>query len=329
MGKGKKKARGKGKKRDDKKTNDIANASGDGNDEILDPPPQLRGPTPEQCERAREAAANRTEDPLKNWVRTNQEECPICMLPFPPRGGVNSTIYWYCCGKTICGGCAFGASKAQRKSGGDLEMAFKKLMICPFCRSNMSNYPTEKSQAKQEMKRANAGQPDSMYRVADYYFRGMMGVQQDKTKGWKWFHLALEAGSGQAAWEIGTCYFYGDGVDHDVEKALEYYQMAVELGFEGAYPNIGFVLMERGEIEKGMLNFRKAVMCGISYDGFFDELRRGFKNGFITKEEYAFTLRTHQTAVDETKSEERELYKKCQTKFPTQFGLLSQRGVRL
>ena len=30
---------------------------------------------------AREATLRRTEDPLKNWVRPDPVECPICMVP--------------------------------------------------------------------------------------------------------------------------------------------------------------------------------------------------------------------------------------------------------
>ena len=322
MGKGKKKARGKGKKRDGKKTNDNA-CGGRGGVTVVEPPPQEpeqvghQGPTPEQCERAREAAANRTEDPLENWIRADQEECPICMLPLPlggAGGGAISTIiirsaatiYWFCCGKTMCGGCLIGAGEVEYKNGGEGE----KLLICPFCRSNNNvDYRTEKSQAKSEMKRANAGQPDSMCRVASYYFGGEMGCMQNKAKGLKLYQGALEAGSGRAARSLGLCYDLGDGVDQDEEKALEYYQRAVELGFEPAYSSVGYILMERGEIEEGMLNFRKAAMCGTDDKNIFDELRTGFNDGFITKDEYAFTLRKSQAAVNERKSEERELYK--------------------
>ena len=65
------------------------------------PPP----PRPEQIQglrRAREAAAKRTKDPLKSWVRPQREECPICLLPLPLRR--NETLYHNCCGKTMCKG---------------------------------------------------------------------------------------------------------------------------------------------------------------------------------------------------------------------------------
>ena len=88
MGKGKKKT--KGKKRGGNKVND----TGLGDTSTWQA-------TPEQLERARLAATNRAEDPLKNWIRPKNEECPICMLPLPFSPSENK--YWYCCGKTDVG----------------------------------------------------------------------------------------------------------------------------------------------------------------------------------------------------------------------------------
>ena len=70
MGKGKKKAKGKkmsGGKKVKKDTN-------------VDDSYRLQlqyAITPEQKEKGRLAAANRTEDPLKNWTRLQNEECPL------------------------------------------------------------------------------------------------------------------------------------------------------------------------------------------------------------------------------------------------------------
>ena len=47
-------------------------------------------------------------------------------------------------------------------------------------------------------------------------------------------------------------------------------------------------------------------MCGTSEECLFNILRDGFKNGFITKDEYAFTLRENQKACNEMKSVDRE-----------------------
>ena len=101
MGKGKKKAN-KGKKRNGgKKTRDDQG--------VICDPSSLQ--IEQQIERIRlaaemasETAANRTEDPLKNWTRLRNEECPICMLPLP----LEPSEFNYCvtCGKTVCMGCA-------------------------------------------------------------------------------------------------------------------------------------------------------------------------------------------------------------------------------
>ena len=47
-------------------------------------------------------------------------------------------------------------------------------------------------------------------------------------------------------------------------------------------------------------------MCGVNNEELFDYLRTGFICGYITKDEYAFTLRKYQEAYDEMKSDARE-----------------------
>ena len=159
------------------------------------------------------------------------------------------------------------------------------------------------------MKRANAGNSESMNRVGSYYFFGQKGVQQDKAEGLRWCHRAVEAGSGRAAMYIGRCYLIGDGVDQDIDKALEYFQKSAELGYIPAFCSIAIMLMANGEIEEGMLNYRKAVMCGYCCDDLFRALRDVFKDGYITKEEYAHTLRENQKACNEMKSDAREAWR--------------------
>ena len=88
---------------------------------------------------------------------------------------------------------------------------------------------------------------------------------------------------------------------------MEYYHKSAELGFMHAFPVIGRIYLTMGEIEEGMLNLRKAAMCGtIGDDSLFKLLRDGFKYGYITKDEYAFTLRENQAACNEMKSDGRE-----------------------
>ena len=297
MGKGKKKAKGKKMSGGKKVTED--NSANDS--------PRRFQPSQEQVQMAIMATANRTEDPLKNWTRIQNEECPICMLPLPHQ--VKELTYWNCCGKMICSSCQFSVGEAHVMSVGDqddMEKIYKeaveKAKTCPFCRTEHSGSHTH---LEKVMERANAGQHEAMCRVGECYFQGEMGLRQDKAEGSKWFHRALEAGSGKAGYILGA-YYSDDGVEQDIEKSLEYYQKSVDLGFSPSFMLMGHVLKNKGDIEEAMLNYRKAAMCGMSDKYIFDQLRTGFKCGFITKDEYAFTLREHQKACNEMKSDGRE-----------------------
>ena len=305
MGKGKKKV--KGKKRDGKKTNDDK-AVGEGKHVWSVKEKNVwsvKEPTLEQHERAIEAAVNRTEDPLKNWTRVQNEECPICMLPFPHES--NDTKYCYTCGTTVCKGCMISAGIVHRKDGGDIKGAMDNFLTCPYCRSNNELYD-DKATLEKLMKQANTGNGEALFRVGTHYFDGGMGLKQDKAEGLKWYHRGVEAGSGKAALFLGKCYNEGDGVDKDEEIALEYFQKAAELGYVPAFNLIGAILMNKGFIEEGMLNYRKAAICGMSDDWLFNALRDGFEDGFITKDEYAYALREHQKACNEMKSDAREAW---------------------
>ena len=295
MGKGKK-AKGK-KRRDGKKTKDNK-AVGAGKS-------VWAHPTQEQHEMAVAAASQRMTDPLKSWTRLQNEECPICMLPLPI--WLTESINCVICGTTVCMGCVISGSKVHARNCRDLDQTVEKAMLCPCCRTDTSSYDDE-AILKTLMKRANAGQHEAMLRIGRCYFHGKMGLQQDKEDGLKWLHRAVEGGSGDAAGMFGTLYYSGDGVEQDDDKSLEYYQKATELGDSTAFLLIGHLLMNKGDIEEGILNLRKAAMCGVSGNDLFSELRNYFINGYITKDEYAFTLRENQKACNEMKSDEREMW---------------------
>ena len=265
-------------------------------------------PSQEQIERSRLAASNRTEDPLKNWTRLQNEECPICMLPLPflqLNWSIEDRLDCETCGTTTCMGCLFGSVEVHKRDCTDRETAIEKIKACPFCRSNTA--VDDKTLLDITMKRAEAGNHDALVRIAACNFDGIMGLRQDNAEGLKWCLRAAEAGSGQAAYLLGGFYLKGErGVDKDHDKALEYYQKSAGLGHIPAFNLIGAIHMERGEMEEAMLNVRKASICGMSDGAIFNLLRFGFTNGYITKDEYAFTLRENQKACNEMKSVDRE-----------------------
>ena len=142
----------------------------------------------EQKDIAITACANRKEDPLKNW-RLQNEELPL-------RG--SDINYCFTCGKTVCMGCMISTALVHRRDGGDAKTAVEKGTTCPYCRSSTASCDI-KSKLEKEMKRANAGNHEAMRHLGEYYFGGKMGLRQDKVEGLKWFHRAMVAGDGTAA----------------------------------------------------------------------------------------------------------------------------------
>lgn len=69
---------------------------------------------------------------------------------------------------------------------------------------------------------------------------------EDYELAYKWFTEGFYAGSVQAMFNLGYMYFEGEYVDQDYKKAMEYFALAYEYGFEyscyyfGAYAEYGY-----------------------------------------------------------------------------------------
>ena len=179
------------------------------------------------------------------------------------------------------------ATEVHKKDGKDKETTTEMVMTCPLCRSNDDD---DKAILNISIKRAEGGHHHTILRIGEYYFTGKWGLKQDKAEGLKWYHRALEAGSGNAAYHLGYCYVRGNGVDKDIQKALGYFRKAIDLGYIPAFYNVLSILVERGEMEEVYLNVRKAAMCGLSEDKVFNALSTGYTEGYITKDEYALRV---------------------------------------
>ena len=58
-----------------------------------------------------------------------REECPICLIPLPFNR--NQSMFKFCCGKTICNGCAFKHILTDLNKKG-VSKIFEEHK-CPFC----------------------------------------------------------------------------------------------------------------------------------------------------------------------------------------------------
>ena len=218
------------------------------------------------------------------------DECPICFLPLPL--DIKQAAFKPCCGKVICTGCIYAMNEALGRG---------KIYLCAFCRKPSGSSEECVEQMKQLMESGNAV---ALWRLAGLYKTGEMGVQQDLTKANELFLRAGELGYSKAYFNLGNSYDYGRGVDVDSKKAKYYYELAAMSGDIGARLSLGFEEFDAGNITRAMKHFILAAKAGSKMS--LDAVKIGFMKGFITKDEYANTLRAYQQRHDEMKSDDRD-----------------------
>ena len=99
-----------------------------------------------------------------------------------------------------------------------------------------------------------------------HIYRYGEGVEQDYTKSLEWYNKAANAGNATAMYSIGYMYDYGEGVEQDYSKALEWYNKAANAGNSAAINNIGYMYEFSEGVEqdysKALEWYNKAVNAG-------------------------------------------------------------------
>ena len=217
------------------------------------------------------------------------EECPICMLPLPldPR----QITFEACCGKDICDGCV----RAMVESEGDDS-------LCPFCRTLHPS--SDEEMVKRYEKLMDKGNAYAINQLAGFYAEGSMGLPQDSARENELSLKAGELGCAEAYFNLGNTHDIGEGVEVDEEKAKHYWELAAMGGCVFARQNLGCMEEEAGNNQRAMKHFILAARAG--YKQSLVAVKTGYKHGFVTKDEFANTLRAHQKSQDEMKSEARD-----------------------
>ena len=210
------------------------------------------------------------------------DDCPICFLPLPVD---ESQISFHpCCGKVICSGCIYAMS-----GGKDL---------CAFCRELA---PTSDEEVIQRTKKLmKNGIADAFNALAGFYVNEGHGMPQDWAKTNELFLRAGELGCSEGYFNLGNSYRTGRGVEMDKKKATHYYELGAVNGNLSARHNLGCMELDAGNYHRAMQHFILAAKAG--YKESLDQVKNGFMEGVITKDEYASTMRAYQQRHDEMKS---------------------------
>jgi len=242
-------------------------------------------------ERGRERAAEgRDGDEIlfRQPESTHLGDCPICFLPL--QIDLYRSTLLSCCSKVICKGCR----RANKLSGVNKNVHH----TCPMCRQPMPRSNEEFN--RNNMKRVTANDPVAVKEAGKkHYHEGhYRGAFEYWTK-------ASELGNVDAIYLLSLLYRDGRGVEKNEEK--EWYQLeeAAIAGHVGARFALAHNEKARhGSIDRAVKHFIIAANLGCNNS--MEALKQFYTKGDVSDDKFTAALHTHQAAIDEMKSPQRE-----------------------
>ena len=248
----------------------------------------------DECERdhrqQHEGACEKRAAELRDEILFKQPEssylgdCPICFVPLPL--DPLKTTLMTCCSKIICDSCFYAH-------------ALRNLMkqTCAFCR-----HPPSKSEAEEVlnlMKRVEKNDPVAMRQMG-----GMRYCEGDYSSAFEYWTKAAELGDAMAHHHLAGVYYEGESVEKDERKALYHWEESAIGGHPGARFMVAAFEMENGRPKRAVKHYIIAAILGCELS--MKALWECFSMGHVSKDDLTVTLRTHQAAVDATKSPQRK-----------------------
>jgi len=177
-------------------------------------------------------------------------------------------------------------------------------LLCPFCRTPA---PTSEEEVIKRMdKRMEANDANAFFNRGCDYLYGMNGTLVDMDKALELFYQACELGHAGAHHNVGCVYVNtnGHGVKRDRKKAVHYYELAATKGDIDARNSLGLIDKHSGNYERALKHFMIAVESG--NDDSLKQINQLYSKGYATKDDYTTALRSYQTYLGEIKSVQRD-----------------------
>ncbi|EJK60522.1 hypothetical protein THAOC_19104 [Thalassiosira oceanica] len=215
--------------------------------------------------------------------------CPLCCLPIALPVEKHSKLE-PCCLKTVCDGCVLASAK--RGMGN----------MCAFCRTATPD--DDQARLTLVRKRVHAKDPVATKCLANAYYYGNHGLQQDLPRAIELWTEAASLGEWNAHYRLGCIYYIGDGVEQNKGKAIRHLQHAAIHGFPESRFMLGLHEYENGNYELAVQH--SVISAKMGYEDSLNGIKAMFTKGYATKAQYAKALKGYQTASEETKSPQRE-----------------------
>ena len=231
------------------------------------------------------AAELRDEILFKQPESTHRGDCPICCVPLPIED--RKATSYSCCSKTVCIGCAYADNTRQHREN-------RQHFSCPFCRQNRSEPVDTKL-----MKRVAANDPAAMNRMG-----WRLSRKWDYESAFKYWTKAAELGDVEAHYNLSIMYKKGQYVEKNEKKEIFHLEEAAIGGHAYARYNLGCHEERNGEMVRAVKHW--IINANLGDDWSIQTLKDCYKDGKISKEDFAATLRAHHAAVKAMKSPQRE-----------------------
>jgi len=222
---------------------------------------------------------------------THLGDCPICLLPIPV--DINAYVMESCCSTFVCNGCSY--ANRQRELEDNLEQR------CPFCR--VTPPETNEEGEVRKMKRVEASDPVALCEVGKKHYH-----EGDFSAAFEYWTRAIEGegpGAVDAHDNLAIMYQQGlGGAEKDEEKQLYHLEVAAIAGHPTARYSLANYEGRHGRDDRAVKHLIIAVKQGSS--DAIQTLKKMYGQGMIKKEGFAACLRVYQTAVEATKSPQRE-----------------------
>eukprot|EP00979_Chaetoceros_neogracilis_P008161 scaffold1805_cov166-Chaetoceros_neogracile.AAC.2 len=215
------------------------------------------------------------------------EYCSICHLRLPI--ALDQSIYMPCCGESLCCGCIYAHSVAA---------ADTEKEKCVFCRSEASSSDAEYIERMKKHVEANNAQ--AIVNLGLCYQFGKIGLRQDHAKALELFHESAKLGNHFAYLSLSICYRDGGIVEKDTRKAT-YHQEKQHI-IRNLVLWLG--MYAQGNMDRAYKHWMISANDGCDLS--MKTVQEGYKEGFVTKDDYAKTIRAHGNSIDEMKSDDRD-----------------------
>ena len=225
---------------------------------------------------------------------SHMDDCPICFLPIPLQNDLSRMTV--CCSKKICMGCTYFNAIRERKEN----LPHK----CPFCRQRSPESAEESLKILKD--RAAIKCPVAMRQVGNLHYQ-----DGDFPTAVDFYTRAAEKDDAVAHKMLGEMYNHGKGVERNLSKAIYHTEKSAIAGHPVARNNLGAIELNHGRYDRAVKHWMIAAKAG--YDEALENIKKSFKHGLVSKDDFAAALRSHQDAVDATKSPQREEAAEFQT----------------